>query len=117
LGLWPKQALAKVQDKIEARKLHFMLSGMQQSVKEWNPTLPSEFPLWELESQWIPKFSKGNCKGYNSLDWKVIYIIKKLLECRCPNWARVTHLGTKTQVMAKRKVGVNLSIWLSTIKS
>jgi hypothetical protein len=34
-----------------------------------NPTLPNELPLWELESQWILEFSKGNCKGHNSLDW------------------------------------------------
>jgi hypothetical protein len=56
-----------------------MLPGVQESAKEWTPTLPSELPLWELESQWILKSSKGDGKGQNSLDWKVIYIIENLL--------------------------------------
>ncbi len=47
---------------------HFMLPRMQESVREWTFTLPSELPFWELESQWIPKFSEGDCKGQNSLD-------------------------------------------------
>jgi len=36
--------------------------------KGMNPTLPNELPLWELESQWTPEFSEGNCRGQNSLD-------------------------------------------------
>ncbi len=42
-----------------------------RSVKEcegMNPTLPSGFPLWELDSRWTPEFSKDDCKGQNSLD-------------------------------------------------
>jgi len=42
-----------------------------KSVREcegMNPTFPNELPLWELESRWIPKFSKGDCRGQNSLD-------------------------------------------------
>jgi hypothetical protein len=42
LGLWPKQMLMKVQAKYEARESHFMLSGVQESVREWTFTLASE---------------------------------------------------------------------------
>jgi hypothetical protein len=41
-GSWPKQGLAKVQAKKEAQKSHLMLLGVQESVKEWTFTLPSE---------------------------------------------------------------------------
>jgi len=71
-----------------------MLSGVQKSVKEWTLTLPSELPFWELESQWTPEFLKGDYRGQNSLDWDIIYIIGKLLECRCLKWAHMTHLNT-----------------------
>jgi hypothetical protein len=47
---------------------HFMLPGVQESVREWTSTLPNELPLWELESQWTPKSSGGNFRGQNSLD-------------------------------------------------
>jgi hypothetical protein len=52
LGSQPRQGLTKVWAKGEARESNFMLSKVQKSVKEWTPTLPSEFPFWELESQW-----------------------------------------------------------------
>jgi len=43
------------------------------------PTLLSEFSFWELESQWTFKFLKGDCKGQNSLNWKVRYTIENFL--------------------------------------
>jgi len=63
-------------------------------VREWTFTLPSELPLWELESWWAPKFSKSNCRGQNPLDWKVPYIVEKFLEHKCLKWACMTHLDT-----------------------
>jgi len=42
----------------------------------------------------------------------VIYIIRKLLERIYLKWARIAHLESETQVMAKRRVGsqiVNLT--------
>jgi hypothetical protein len=50
-----------------ARESHFMLPGVQESVREWTHTFPNEFPVWELESRWTPKFSKSDCKGQNPL--------------------------------------------------
>jgi hypothetical protein len=92
LGLQPRQGLARVQAKRETWELHFMLPGVQKSVREWTLTLPRELSLWELESQWTLKFLESNCRGQNSLDWSVPYIIEKILERRCLKCARMTHL-------------------------
>ncbi len=35
----------------------------------------------------------------------VLCIIEKTLECKCLKWARIVHLESETQVMAKRRVG------------
>jgi len=48
LGSRPRQGLAKVWAKYEAWESHFMLMGVQECVREWTLTLPSELPLWEL---------------------------------------------------------------------
>jgi hypothetical protein len=98
--------------------LHFMLLGVQKSVREWTLTLPRELSFWELESQWTPEFSEGDCTSQNSLDWDVPYIIGKLLECRCLKWALMTpfeHL--KHKLWPKEGPGIKLTIWLSTTKS
>jgi hypothetical protein len=80
-----------------------MLLGMQNSVREWTITFPSEFPFWELESQWTSKFSEDNCKGQNSLDWDVPYIIEKLCERKCLKWVRMTHLDTWNTSYGQKK--------------
>jgi hypothetical protein len=38
---------------------------------------------WMLES---------DCRGQNPMDWKIIYTIEKLLECKCLKWVRIAHL-------------------------
>ncbi len=92
LGLQPRQGLARLRAKKEVRESHQMLLGMQKSVREWTLTFPNEFSIWELESQWTFKSSKGDCRGQNPFDWKIIYIIGKVLKRRCIKWARMTHL-------------------------
>ncbi len=57
-----------------------MLPRMWGNVREWTSALPSELPTWELESWLTFESSKSNCKGENSLDWRVSYIIGNLLE-------------------------------------
>jgi hypothetical protein len=51
LGSRPKQGLIRLGAKKEARESHLVLPGVQKNVKKWTFTLPSELPLWELESQ------------------------------------------------------------------
>jgi hypothetical protein len=63
-----------------------------------NPTLREcedethtpEMGTWE--SSGTPESSEFDCKGQNTSHWGVLYIIKKLLKCECPKWARMTHL-------------------------
>jgi len=74
-GLATKARVCKGGGQDWARESHFMLMGMQKSVKEWTLTLPSELPFWKLESQWTSEFLEGDYRGQNSLDWKVLYII------------------------------------------
>jgi hypothetical protein len=40
-----------------------------------------------------PKISERDCKGQNSSTWRVLYIIVKLLKCRCLKWACITHFN------------------------
>jgi len=53
---------------------------------------PKGVPLWELESRWTPEVLEGNCRGQNSMDWKVLYINGKILQCRYLKWACIAHL-------------------------
>jgi hypothetical protein len=71
--------------------------------KRWTLTLPSELPFWELESQWTPKFSEGECRGHNPLNWNVFYIIGKLLKRRYLKWACMTHLDIRNTSYGQKK--------------
>jgi len=79
-------------DKKEAQEAHFILSKVQESVREWVLTLPSELPLGHLESRWTPESSRSDCKSQNPLDWRVFYFIGKLLKQKCLKWTCMTHL-------------------------
>jgi len=92
LGSRPR--LAKAWAKKEAQESHFMLPRVQESVKEWTLTFPSELPLWELKSRWTPEFSRSNFRGQNPFNWKLLYIIENILKHRCLKWVRMTHLDT-----------------------
>jgi len=82
-----------------------------------NPHTPKATPTWEMESWWSPKFSKGNCRGQNSMAWSVPYIIGKLLKRRCLKWVHITHLHIWNMLWPKEGLGVKLAVWLPTIKS
>jgi len=81
----------------------FHAPGSVGECEEWTSTLPSELPLWELESQWTPESSKNNCKGQNSLDWKFPYIIGKILKLKCLKWACMTHLDISNTSYGQKK--------------
>jgi hypothetical protein len=40
----------------------------EEECEGMNPTFPNELPLWELESQWTPKFLENDFRGQNSLN-------------------------------------------------
>jgi hypothetical protein len=92
LGLRPKQGLVRGRDKRETREAHLILSGVQESVREWTLTLPRQLPLGELESRRTPESSGNDCRGQNTLVWRVLYIIGKILKLKCLKWAHITHL-------------------------
>jgi hypothetical protein len=62
-----------------------------------------EMGTWE--SFGTPESSEFDCKGQNTLHWGVLYIIGRLLKCRCRNGLAWPIWTSATQVMAKRKAG------------
>ncbi len=62
-------------------------------------------PLWDkcedethtpksgkLESSGTPENSKLDCRGQISSHSSVLYVIGKVLECRCHKWPRMSHV-------------------------
>jgi hypothetical protein len=92
LGSQPRQRACKVASQEGSSGVTLHAPGSVKSVREWTFRLPMQLPLWEMESQWTPESSEGNCRGQNSMDRKVLYIIEKILELRCLKWARIAHL-------------------------
>jgi len=60
---------------------------MKPHTPKWTPTLGVGVTM-------DFQVSESDCRGQNSLDWKVPYIIGKLLEGRCLKCDRMTHLDT-----------------------
>jgi len=58
---------------------------------------------WTWESSGTPKNSEHNCRGQNTLHWGVLYIIGKLLKCRCPKWPRMSHLDICNTSYGRKK--------------
>jgi hypothetical protein len=56
----------------------------------WGWNSQSRIGTWE--SSGTLETSEFNCKGQNTLHWGVLYIIGKLLKCRCRKWPRMDHL-------------------------
>jgi hypothetical protein len=55
------------------------------------------------ESSGTPETSKFDCRGQNTLPWSVIYVIGKLLKCRCRKWPRMSHLDICSTSYGKNK--------------
>jgi len=91
LGSRPMQGFARLRAK---REVESRTTYSRECEKVWGnePSHPKGVPLWELESRWTPKSLEGNFRGQNSMAWGVLYINKKLLECKYLKWARIAHL-------------------------
>jgi hypothetical protein len=70
-----------------------------------------------LESSRIFETSKFDCRGQNTLHWGVHYIIGKYQSVDVENGLAWAIWTSTAQVMAKRKAGVKLAVWLPTTKS
>ncbi len=55
------------------------------------------------ESFETPKFSEFNYRGQNTLHWGVLYILGKLLQCRCRKWLCMGHLDICNTSYGKKK--------------
>ncbi len=77
---------------------------MWGSMREWTLTLPRQFPLWEMESQWTPEISESDFRGQNSMTCGSIYIIGKLLERRCLKRAHIAHLHIWNTSYGQKKI-------------
>jgi hypothetical protein len=104
LGLTTKARACKGEGQEGSPRVTFHAPRSVEECEGMNPTLPNELPLWELDSQWTPKFLECDFKGQNPLNWNIPYIIENLLECRCLKWAHMTIQTLKTHVMAKKRV-------------
>ncbi len=87
----PRQGFARLRAKREVGS-HTTYSRECEKVWGNEPSHPKGVPLWELESWWTPKFSKGDCRGQNSMAWGVIYINGKLLKRKYLKWACIAHM-------------------------
>jgi hypothetical protein len=72
-----------------------------------------EMGTWE--SSGTPESLEFDYKGQNTLHWGVLYIIGKLSKCKCPKWARMTHLDIWNTSYGQKK-GREL-VWLPTTES
>jgi hypothetical protein len=55
------------------------------------------------ESFGTPKILEFECRGQNTSHRDVLYIIGKLLKCRCRKWARMSHLNICNIIYGKKK--------------
>jgi hypothetical protein len=70
------------------------------------------------ESSGTPENSELDCRGQNTSHWGVLYIVGKVLKCRCPKWPRMSHLDIcVTSYCRKKGLRVKLAVWLPTTKS
>ncbi len=73
-------------------------------------------PLWDkcegeahtpkngkLESSGTPKKSELDFRGQISLHSSVLYVIGKVLKCRCPKWSRMSHLDIFSPSYGQKK--------------
>jgi hypothetical protein len=61
-------------------------------------------PKWELGSPLgLSTLQKFNCRGQNTSSWSVLYIIEKLLKCKCRKWPRMSHLDICNTSYSKKK--------------
>jgi len=108
LGSWPRQGLVKVRAKSEAWS---HVSCSWECGRMWWNEPPhsqvsshfgscSHFASWSLDG--LPNFQKVITR-VDSLDWRVFYIIGKLLQCRCLKWDCMTHLGTWNTSYGQKK--------------
>jgi hypothetical protein len=89
-----------------------------KSVREWTLTLPSELPLWELESRMGSRIFKAWLQGSKPIGLKSSLYHWKDIEMQMSKMGWHYSFGhLKHKLWPKEGPGVKLAIWLSTTKS
>jgi hypothetical protein len=57
----------------------------------------------KLESSGTPKNSELDCKGQISSHLSVLYIVEKVVKCKCPKWPRMSHLDICSPSCGRKK--------------
>ncbi len=93
LGLATKARGCKVAG--EERSLRFMVHafGSAKECEGIDLHTPKGTPILEVGVLVDSKCSKSACKGQNPMDWRIFYIIRKLLKFICLKWDCMTHLN------------------------
>jgi len=66
-----------------------------------NETHTFEMGTWECSG--TPEILEFDCKGQNTLNWGIFYIIEKLSKCKCRKWAHMNHLDIYSTSYGKKK--------------
>jgi hypothetical protein len=91
LGSWPRQGFTRVVGQEGSRESHNILPGVWEGVREWTLT-PQGSPTLGVGVLVDFESSEGNCRGQNSMAWRIIYINGKRLERRYLKWVHIAHL-------------------------
>jgi hypothetical protein len=87
LGSEPKQGACNGAGQEGSLGITSRTPGSVKECEGMNPHTPKWTPIWTSE------FLEDDCRGQNSLDWDIRYIIENFLEHRCRKWVRMTHLN------------------------
>jgi hypothetical protein len=92
LGLATKARGCKIAGLVGDPGAFHMLMGVQRvwGNEPSHSQVNSHVGSWSPER--TPESSERDCRGQNSLPQTVLYIIGKLLKCKCLKWARMAHL-------------------------
>jgi len=55
------------------------------------------------KSSGTPKNSEFDYMGQNTLYWGILYIVEKVLKCRCPKWPCINHLDICCTSYSRKK--------------
>jgi hypothetical protein len=55
------------------------------------------------ESFGTPENLERDCRGQNTSDWGFLYIVGKVLKCRCPKWPCMNHLDICSTSYGRKK--------------
>ncbi len=100
LGSWPRPRGCKVAGQKEARESHHILPGSVRKGEGVNPHTPKATPTL---GDGVPVDSQNFREQFDSMAWRVLYIIGKLLKRRCLKWALIAHLDIWNTSYGKKK--------------